>query len=49
VTAPKLSQVLPLLDERQSIALVAQHYGEPQFMAAYQVHRGESALLAAGL
>jgi hypothetical protein len=49
LTAPKISQVLPLIDEHQSIALVAQHYGEPQFMAAYQVHQAERSLMAAGL
>ena len=49
VVAPKISQVLPLMDEKQSIALVAQHYGEPQFVAAYQVHQAERSLMAAGL
>lgn len=49
VSSTKISQVLPLMDERKSIALVAQHYGEPQFMAAYQVHQSERSLQAAGL
>jgi hypothetical protein len=49
VTAPKMAQVLPLIDERKSIALVAQHYGEPEFVAAYQVHQAERSLMAAGL
>jgi hypothetical protein len=26
-----------LVDRHQAIALVAQHYGEPQFVAAYQM------------
>jgi hypothetical protein len=49
VVSPKISQVLPLIDERKSIALVAQHYGEPEFVAAYQVHQAERSLMAAGL
>ena len=48
-TAPTLSQVLPLMDEKKSIALVAKHYGEPEFVAAYQVHQAERSLMAAGL
>jgi hypothetical protein len=38
-----------LIDERKSIALVAQHYGEPEFVAAYQVHQAERSLMEAGL
>jgi hypothetical protein len=49
VVAPKISQVLPLMDENQSIALVAEHYGEPQLVAAYQTHQAERSLMAAGL
>lgn len=43
------SQVLPYLDESKSVALVAQHYGEPEFVAAYQVHQAERSLMAVGL
>jgi hypothetical protein len=48
VTAPKLSSLGPVLDERQQIAIVAGHYGEPEFLAAYQVRHVKVKLQQAG-
>jgi hypothetical protein len=49
VTQVKIAQVLPLMDRNRSIALVAAHYGEPRFMAAYQVDSTVQQLQALGL
>ena len=48
VTAPKLSSLKPVLDERQQIAIVAGHYGEPEFLAAYQLRHVNVMLQQAG-
>jgi len=48
VTAPKLSSLAPVLDERQQISIVAGHYGEPEFLAAYQVRHVKVKLQQAG-
>jgi hypothetical protein len=39
--APAVAAAMRLVDRRQAVALVANHYGEPQFMAEYQIaHAG---------
>lgn len=50
ITAPvKVSQIERITDRNQAIAQVAEHYGEPEFVASMQVSWAEQRLAQAGL
>jgi len=44
----KISEVLPLVDQRQAAEMVAVHYGEPVLLARMQVAQVERMEIGAG-
>jgi hypothetical protein len=44
----KMSEVLPLVDQRQATAMVAMHYKEPVALAEIQVEQAQRMEMAAG-
>jgi hypothetical protein len=48
VTVTKISEIRPYLDEKQSVAIVANHYGIPTEEAQVDYSAGMARLQAAG-
>jgi hypothetical protein len=45
----KIAAIEPYLEDKQSVRMIAGHYHEPEFVAAWQVHRGVAAMTQAGI